>query len=157
MANFVFNRSKGRVTEFAERVNANDPTNSVFLIALIASTGVQADSVLLDLDDFAALVAGATDFATNTGSTRKTLDQTGGITVTYDDTNDRVDVDTPDQTWTALANDGTGAISDIVTGYDSDSTTGTDANVLPMTFHDFVITPDGSDVTAVIAVFYRAS
>lgn len=159
MADFVFNRSKGRVTEFAERVNANDPTNSVFLVALVASSGVESDATLLDKDDFAALVSGATNFATNTGSTRKSLDQTGGITVTYDDTNDRVDVDIPDQTWTAVANDGTGAISDIVTGYDSDSTGGTDANVLPMTFHDFSVTPDGSDITAQIATagFFRAS
>lgn len=159
MGDFVFNRSKGRVTEFAERVNANDPANSVFLVALIASTGVETDAVLKDLDDFTALVAGATNFATNTGSTRKSLDQTGGITTTYDDTNDRVDVDMPDQTFTGLANDGTGAISDIVTGYDSDSTGGTDANVIPMTFHDFVITPDGSDVTVQIATagFFRAS
>jgi hypothetical protein len=159
MADFVFNRCKGRVTELAERVNANDPTNSVFLVALVASTGVETDAVLRDKDDFAGLVSGTTDFATNTGSGRKTLDQTGGITVTYDDTNDRVDVDIPDQTWTALANDGTGGISDLVTGYDSDSTGGTDAGVLPMTFHDFAVTPDGSDVTAQIATagFYRAS
>jgi hypothetical protein len=29
--------------------------------------------------------------------------------------------------------------------------------VVPMTQHDFAITPDGSDITATIAVFYRAS
>lgn len=159
MADFVFNRAKGRVTEWAERINANDPANSVLLIALIAATGVQEDSVLRDLDDFTALVAGATNFATNTGSTRKSIDNTGGLTTTYDDTNDRVDVDVPDQTWTAVANDGTGAISDIAIGYDSDSTTGSDANVLPATFHDFAVTPDGSDITAQIATagFFRAS
>lgn len=158
MANFVFNRSKGRVSEFAERVNANDPTNSVFLIRLIQSSGVETDAVLLDKDDFAGLVSGTTDFATNTGATTKTLDQTGGITITYDDTNDWVMVDVPDQTWTAVAT-APGAISDLVTGYDSDSTAGTDANVLPMTFHDFAVTPDGSDITAVIATggFYKAA
>lgn len=158
MGEFVFNRAKGRGTEWAERINANDPANSVLIVALIAASGVQADSVLQDLDDFAALVAGATDFATNTGSTRKSIDQSGGITVTYDDTNDRVDVDIPDQTWTAVAAS-PGAISDIVTGYDSDSTGGTDANILPWTFHDFSVTPDGSDITAQIATagFFRAS
>lgn len=157
MASFVFNRAKGRFAEWAERVNANDPVNSVFVIALVAAAGVETDAVLVDKDDFATLVVGTTDFATNTGSGRKTLDQTGGITVTYDDTLDRVDVDCPDQTWTALANDGTGAVSDVAFGYDSDSTAGTDANVLPLSFHDFAITPDGSDVTAQIAVFARAS
>lgn len=159
MAPFVHNRAKGRGTEFAERINANDPANSVMLVALIAATGVEADSVLIDLDDWTALVAGATNFATNTGSTRKSIDNTGGIVITYDDTNDRVDVDIPDQTWTAVANDGTGAISDAATGYDSDSLAGTDANVLTWTFHDFAVTPDGSDITAQVPApgFYRAA
>jgi hypothetical protein len=159
MGDFIFNRAKGRFAEWAERVNASDPTNAVFNWRLIASTGVETDAVLKDLDDWSALVAGTTNFATNTGATTKTLDQTGGITITYDDTNDRVDVDCPDQTWTGLANDGTGAISDVTSGYDSDSTAGTDANILPLSFHDFAITPDGSDVTAQIATagFSRAA
>lgn len=157
MAQFVFNITKGKVAELMARVNANDPANSVLIVALIATTGVEADATLIDKDDFGGLVSGATDFATNTGSTRKSIDQTGGITVTVDDTNDRTDVDIPDQTWTGVANDGTGAISDLVTGYDSDSTGGTDANIVPMTFHDFVITPDGSDITAAIANFFRAA
>jgi hypothetical protein len=151
MASFVFNRSKGRAVEYAERINANDPTNSVFVINLIASSGVESDATLLDKDDFTALVSGTTDLATNTGASRKTLDQTGGITVTYDDTNDWVLVDIPDQTWTAVATS-PGAVSDLVIGYDSDSTAGTDTNILPVTWHDFAVTPDGSDITAVIAV-----
>jgi hypothetical protein len=157
MGNVVINRSKGRVTEFAERVNGNDPANSVFLVALIAATGVESDATLIDKDTFTDFVSGATDFATNTGGTRKSIDNTGGITITYNDTSDRTEVDLPDQTWTALANDGTGAISDILTGYDSDSTGGTDANVLPMTLHDFSITPDGSDVTVQITDIFRAA
>lgn len=159
MADFVHNRSKGRGTEYVERINANDPANSVILVALVASTGVETDATLLDKDTWSDLVSGTTDFSTNTGGTRKSLDQTGGLTVTYDDTNDRADVDMPDQTWTAVANDGTGGIGDIATGYDSDSTAGTDANVLPWTYHDFAVTPDGSDITAQVAVggFFRAA
>ena len=157
MANLVFNRCLGRVTELAERVNANDPTNAVFSIMVLATSGIEADATLKDKDDFAAVVAGTTNEVTNSGYARKVLDQTGGITVTYDDTNDRVDVDFPDQTWTAVAaGDGW---NDVVVGYDSDSTTGTDANILPMTLHDFVVTPDGSDITLQVATagFYRAS
>lgn len=159
MADFVYNQAKGKLGEWAARVNANDPANSVLLVALIAESGVETDATLRDKDTFAQLVEGATDFATNTGSTRKTLSDASGITVTIDDTNDRTDVDMPDQTWTALANDGTGKISDVVVGYDSDSTGGTDANVVPATQHDFPITPDGSDVTLVVAEFgfFRAS
>lgn len=155
MGNAIFNRSKGRFVEFAERVNSNDPTNSVFVIEALATTGLEADSVLLDKDDFAAVVAGTTNEVTNSGYARKTVDQAGGITITYDDTNDRADVDFPDQTWTGVAaGDGW---SKLVFGYDSDSTAGTDASILPVSHHDFVITPDGSDITATIAVAQRAA
>lgn len=154
MPNFVFNRSKGRVAEFATRVNGNDPANSVFLVIVFNTTAT--DVTLLRLDDIAAIEADAlTAEVTNTGYARKTLTDASGITVTFDDTNDRVDVDTPDQTWTAVAA-GT-AWTDVVFAYDSDSTVGTDAAVLPMTQHDFAITPDGSDITAQVAVFYRAA
>lgn len=157
MANLVFNRGLGRGTEWAERVNANDPTNSVLVLMVLATAGIETDAVLKDKDDFAAVVAGTTNEVTNTGYARKVLDQAAGITVTYDDTNDRVDVDFPDQTWTAVAaGDGW---NDIVVGYDSDSTAGTDAAILPHTLHDFVVTPDGSDITAQVATagYFRAS
>lgn len=156
MASQIANRAKGRFAEWAERVNANDPANSVFVLDLLATAGLETDAVLLDKDDFAALVAGTTDFATGTGWARKTFDQTGGLTVTYDDTNERVDVDLPDQTWTAVA-DAASDVSKIVFGYDSDSAAGTDANILFLSHHDWVIAPTGADVTATIAVFARAA
>lgn len=155
MGDFVFNRSKGRGAEFAERINANDPANSVFKIEAILTTAT--DAVLKDLDDFTVIESDAnTAEATNSGYARKTIDNTSSMTITYDDTNDRVDVDVADQTWTAVAA-APGAWSDLVFGYDSDSTGGTDSSVLPVTQHDFIVTPDGSDITAQIAVFYRAS
>lgn len=159
MADFVFNIAKGRVAELYNRVDSNDPTNAALLVVLVASSGVESDATLKDKDDLSALVSGATDLATNTGSTRKTLTDSDIVAFAADDTNDRVDLDIPDQTWTAVANDGTGAISDIVIGYDSDTTAGTDANVVPLTFHDFSVTPDGSDITAQVASagFFRAS
>ena len=158
MADFVFNIVKGRVVEYANRVNTNDPTNAVFAWSLWNMT--QSDAVNIDLDTIAAVEASGSNAeltsGTNANYVRKTLDQTGGITITVDDTNDRTDVDCPDQTWTAL---GAGtAITDAVCHYDSDSTGGTDSNNIPMTQHDFAVTPDGSDVTAVIATagFFRA-
>jgi hypothetical protein len=146
VADLVFNRGKGRVTEWAERVNANDPTNSALIIMVLATAGIETDAVLRDKDSFSDVVSGTTNEVTNGGYARKTLDQTSSITVTYNDTDDRTEVDFPDQTWTAIAaGDGW---NDVVVGYDSDTTGGTDANILPATLHDFVITPDGSDITA---------
>lgn len=156
MANQVGNISKGRFVEFAIRINANDPANSVLVIDLLATTGLEADSVLLDKDTFTDLVSGATNFATGTGWARKSIDNTGGITVTVDDTNDRTDVDIPDQTWTAVA-DAADDVSRLATGYDSDSTAGTDANIVYVSTHDFIIQPDGSDVVAQVTNLLRAA
>ena len=159
MGNIVFNISLGRVAELYNRVDSNDPANSAIVIALLASSGVEADSVLRDKDTFADVVSGATNEATNTGYARKTLTDSDIVAFAPDDVNDRVDLDIPDQTWTGVANDGTGAIGDFVTNYDNDTTGGSDSNLVPMTLHDFPITPDGSDVIAQIASagFFRAS
>lgn len=159
MTDFVFNIAKGRVAELYNRVDSNDPTNSAIIIALLAASGVETDAVLKDKDTFSDVVSGATNEATNTGYARKTLTDADIVAFAPDDTNDRVDLDIPDQTWTGVANDGTGAIGDFVTNYDNDTTGGTDANLVPMTLHDFAITPDGSDVIAQIATagFFRAS
>lgn len=157
MGDFVYNRGKGRFAEWAERVNANDPTNSALVLMVLAASGVESDATLKDKDSFADIVSGATNEVTNTNYARKTLTDSSSITITYDDTNDRVDVDIPDQTWTGVAaGDGW---SDVVIGLDSDTTAGTDSSILPGTQHDFAVTPDGSDITAQVnaAGIFRAS
>ncbi len=158
MANFIFNIALGRFIQWYMNVDGNSPANSAFIVGLIASTGVEADDTLNNADTVSALVAGATNEATNTGYARKTLTDSDISAFSPDDTNNRADITFPDQTWTGVANDGTGAISDLFTAYDSDTTAGTDANIEPMSFHDFAVTPDGSDIVADIGtVLARAA
>ncbi len=157
MADFVFNIAKGRVVEFVNRVDSNDPTNSVLVIAVLATSGLETDAVLKDKADLAAVVSGATNEVTNSGYARKVLTDSDVATIAVDNTNDRFDVDIPDQTWTAVAaGDGW---SKLLVCYDSDSTGGADSAIIPLTSHDFAVTPDGSDITAQIAAagFFRAS
>jgi len=156
MANQVFNIALGRVAELYNRVDLNDPANSALIIIVWNSTAT--DAVIKDLDTVAAIEADVnTAEVTNTGYARKVLTDTDIVAFAPDDTNDRVDLDIPDQTWTAVAA-GSGW-TDLAVNYDNDTTTGTDANIVPLTWHDFVVTPDGSDITAQIAAtgFYRAS
>lgn len=157
MANQVFNIALGRVAELYNRVDTNDPTNSALIILILATSGIESDATLKDVDTVTALVAGTTNEVTNSGYARKTLTDADLVAFAPDDANDRVDLDIPDQTWTGVAaGDGW---NDFVVAYDNDTTAGTDANVVPLTMHDFVVTPDGSDITAQIAAagFYRAS
>lgn len=157
MPDFVFNTSLGRVVELYGRVDGNDPANSALIIAAINTTAT--DATLKDLDTLAAIEADAnTAEATNSGYARKVLTDADLVAWAPDDTNDRVDLDIPDQTWTAVAA-APGAWTDLDICYDSDTTVGTDANIVPMTQHDFVVTPDGSDIVAQVAAagFFRAS
>ena len=66
-------------------------------------------------------------------------------------------MDFADQTWSAVAS---GDVwTDLLVCYDRDTTGGTDSNIVPMTQHDFAVTPDGSDITAQLnaAGFFRAA
>lgn len=158
MADFVFNIAKGRVGELYNRVDINDPANSALIIVILKTSGLVSDATLIDIDDLSTILAGASDEATNSGYARKTLTDADISAFTPDDTNDRVDLDIPDQTWTAVAAVG-GAWSKLLICYDNDTTGGTDSSIVPLTGHDFVTTPDGSDITAQIASagFFRAS
>lgn len=142
MADFVFNIAKGA---FVEKFRDGAANGGVLLLK-----AADTDDAMRDADTVQALLATAADEATDASYARKT-GLTGTITV--DDTNNRVDVDLPDQTWTALAG---AAITDLVVFYDEG---GTDATRIPLTLHDFAVTPDGSDVTAQFnaAGFARAS
>jgi hypothetical protein len=153
VSNIVLNISKGRVVELYNRVKANDPANSALILVPIETTGLEADSVLIDKDDLAAVLSGATNEQTTMG--RKTLtDADLAALPAPDDTNDRYDISLPTVTWTAAAGN---AISKILVCYDSDTTSGTDANILPLTLFDFAITPSGADVQMTGGVFFRAS
>lgn len=156
MSDFVFNRALGSVAGYYQRVKSNDPANSALVIVAIDANG-DTDATMKDRDDLAALLGGTANEVTNSGYARKVLTDADLAAFAPDDTNDRVDLDIPDQTWSAVAA-GT-AWTDLIICYDPDTTAGTDADLIPLTCHDFAITPDGSDIVAVIdaAGFFRAS
>src|SRR3954466_4648077 len=143
MADFVFNIAKGKVKYYCELAAAND----ALVFSMIETTGLEADATLKDYDNLSLLYAGTSNEPTGGTYVRKSITS---ATITVDDVNERVDIDIADQTWTALTTTGNAAVSALVISYDDDTTSGTDANIIPLTKHDFVLTPDGSDVTAVI-------
>lgn len=155
MADIVFNIAKGRVVELFNRVDTNDPANSALVIVPV-DVGATSDATIRDFDTLAAVLAGGVTERTTGGWNRKTLTDADITFPAPDDTNDRFDIDIPDQTWTAVT---AGAVTDLIICYDNDTTAGTDSNLIPLAMHDFAITPDGSDVQAVInaAGFFRAS
>lgn len=156
MADLILNIAKGRFVELYNRVDTNDPANSVLVMVVIDANG-DTDATIRDRDDLAALLAGTSNEVTNTNYARKILTDADIVAFAPDDTNDRVDIDIPDQTFTAIAA-GT-AWTDVLICYDPDSTGGTDSAIVPISLHDFAVTPDGSDILVQIATagFARAA
>lgn len=154
MANFVFNMALGRAVELYGRVDGNDPsTAELYMIAFNTSA---TDATLRDLDTVAAIEADAnTAEVTNGGYARKVLTDSDLVAWAPDDANDRTDLDIPDQTFTAIAA-GT-AWTDLCIAYGLNG--GADSAKVPISWHDFPVTPSGADIVAQIAAagFYRAS
>ena len=144
MADFVFNIAKGVA---AEKVN----DSAANLLVLLIKTA-ESDALMKDRATVATVVSNSTE-ADFTNYARKT-----GITgtVTVDNTNDRVDVDMPDQTWTSAGGASNNTLAKLVVAYQD---TAADSGRVPLTGHDFVVTTDGSDLIAQVATagFFRAS
>ena len=145
MADGVFNIAKGRAKEYYARVKGNDPATAE--LVLILFTGAGTDATLRDLDTVAAIEADA-GFAeaTDASYARKDLTDSDLAAIPApDDTADDNSYTLPDTTWTALA--GAESITRLVIAYDSTGS-GADSALVPLTFHDFVVTTNGGDVTA---------
>ena len=159
MADQPFNIAKGRVVEFYNRVESNDPANSAFIIVLLKVS--EADATLIDYDDLSTLLgaAGNTE-ADFTNYARKVLTDAELDTLPApDDTNNRYDIDMPDRVYTSAGGASNNNLVKAIICFDSDTTGGTDANIIPCAHYDFVATTDGSNLTLEVnaAGFYRAS
>jgi hypothetical protein len=150
VANFVFNIAKGRAVELYNRVDTNDPGTSQITVVVLESSGLETQANLEDSLTLSEVLDGATNEQTTMG--RKNLTDTDIAAFTNDTTNNRNDLDLPDQTWTAATGNAVGAL---VICYNA--TAGADTTIIPLSHHDFAVTPDGSDITAQINVFFRAS
>lgn len=148
MANFTFNVALGREVEFHARVDGNDPANSALILVVLAAATLEADNVLKDYDTLAAVLATSLE-VTNTNYARKTLTDADLTPYTVDDSTNSITLPLANQTFsTILAGD---SWAKLVIGYDSDTTGGTDANIVPVVALDLLITgaavvPNGNNI-----------
>jgi hypothetical protein len=103
MASGIPNIAKGRINEFARRVNGNDPSTSVLKIVLLNATGLESLATLIDYDTLALLLAGASNEITVGGYARKVLTDADIADPTVDDTANTQSFTFADQTFGALA------------------------------------------------------
>lgn len=150
MADFVFNVAKGKAGHYATLPGADDS----LIVVLLQSVGIDSDATMIDLDTL-ALVVTTSDEATFTNYARKTA---ASVLSTVDDTNDRLDADFADLTWTAAGGAANNTLAKLVVAY-KPTAASADTAVIPLTAHDFSVTTDGSDLIAQVATagFYRAA
>lgn len=152
MAAVAYNIAKGRTVELYNRVLSADPAHCALILVPLETSGLETDAVLIDKDDLAAVLSGATNEQTTMG--RKTLVAGDLSAITTDDANNRQDIALPTVIWTAATGN---SIAKILICYDPDTTGGTDSSIIPIQHFDFAITPDGSNVQLTGGTFYRAS
>lgn len=153
MANIVFNIAKGRVVEFYNRVENNDPSTAALVLTPIETSGLEADSALIDSDTVAEVVDGTTNKQTTMGEKVLTDTELAALPAP-DDGNDRYEVSLPEVTWTAASGN---AISKILVSYRPNTGSPSDSTDIPLTLFDAVATPDGNDIVLQTGVFFRAS
>lgn len=135
MADGVFNIAKGAAIQLL-----NDNPNSLVVLLLKAN---EAESALVDHDNVSVLLGAAgnteadfTNYARKTGLTE---------TITVDDTGDDASFDVADQTWTSAGGASNNTLTKLIVAV---STGAGDANLIPLTHHDFSSTTDGTNLTA---------
>ena len=153
MPTLVFNIAKGKVNEYHDRVNGNDPAGSELVVIAINST--DTDDAVRDVDSIQALLAlASTAEVTNTNYARQDLTDTDLAASDVDDTNNRRDAALPQVTFSSIA--AGDAWTDIVIAYDSTGSAA-DSALIPLTIHEFAVTPDGTDIVITAADYFRAS
>lgn len=142
MANQVMNIARGRIGYYMADALGLSAANSRLTVVVLEAAS--ADDTLNNYDDLGTLLGTETE-ATATGYSRDETDDTG-VTITIDDTaNDAQAEKDADITWTSVSGN---AFVKLLCCYDADNAAGTDSDIVPMTHHDFSVTPNGGDITA---------
>ena len=135
MAAVPFNVALGLIPYYASLPAS--PNDALTLVPLAAS-GLQALSVIRDHDTLAAVLAANTE-----QTTIGRINITSGISITVDDTGDTKTVDFPNQVWVAATGAALGAV---IVAYTPNTSTSTDSQRIPLTCHEFAVTPSGINI-----------
>jgi hypothetical protein len=145
MGDIIFNDALGYSRSLIQNVEDNSPVAAVLRLHAWVATATDAtvrDITDANIDDIQATALIAE--ATNVGYGFTPLDETD-IVITVNDGTDQVDIDISDQTDTAVsAGDNW---TDLTLSYDADGSD-PDTTTKGLWWLDFVVTPNGGDITA---------
>lgn len=166
MGDKTFNIAKGKVAYYTEQVGTGGARLGVLLLISNGTFSVQGDSTIIDHDTVAAILA-ANQEATTTNSPagsgvtnyiRKYVTTYSSTTGAFNDVNDTTDAataDFPDILWPALGGALNNSIGALIVFFDPTGSSADSAKI-PLTKHDFSVTPDGSDISGLVSGFWKA-
>jgi hypothetical protein len=121
------------------------------VLVVLSTTALDTDETLKDYDTLAAVLA-VNDEADNAGYARIVIPDTGIVAPVVSDTDESVTLTLADQTTAAITAGDSWA--KLLICYDSDTTAGTDANIVPVKAFDIrdpvtgaAIAPSGGTIT----------
>ena len=144
MANGVFNNARGKIGWYGSDTLGLTGNGGIVVVVLEVA---EADDTLNNYTTLSALLGGSNTEWTATGYTgNRGVHAAADVTYTPDNTANtaKLVIDT-DDTWTSVT--GNAAVKLLVC-YDPDTTTGDDTTIIPLTYHDFSVTPNGGNITA---------
>lgn len=147
MANQVMNFARGAIGYYHDPLRGTVGANArIVLVVLEAS---QADDDLNNYDELDALLTHASNTeATSTNYARIEL-AAAALTWTVDDTgNDAQAIVDADQVWTTVSQLTSEIWDKLLMCYDADNGTGDDSDIIVLSHHDFVVEPNGGNITA---------
>ena len=152
MADKVFDIALGRSGQLARNVAAGSPANSALVVVLLKAQETPEDTLLSRATLADVLSNGSTE-ADFTNYARKTV--TGGdVTVTVDNANDRATIAIPNQLYTSAGGASNNSLVAALVCYDDNTTSGTDANIIPISKIDLSYTTDGTSMMLVFNSTY---
>jgi hypothetical protein len=157
MADGVFNIAKGRTAEFYRTVDEQNGASASKLGVVLLKVA-ETEDTLNNYDTLSALLAGSNTEANFTNYARVWWDQTNLTSPSPDDTNNVVEYDIPNPQWTSAGGALNNTLAKLLVVYDPLGTN-VDTNIIPLTYHDYSVTTDGTTLTAIVDAsgFYRAT
>jgi hypothetical protein len=157
MADGVFNIAKGRAAELFRTVDEVGGA-SASKLGIVLLKVAETDDTLNNYDTLADLLAGSNTEANFTNYARVWWDQTNITSPSPDDSANVVEYDIPDPQWTSAGGATNNTLVKLLVVYDPLGTN-VNSNIIPLTYHDFSVTTDGTTLTAIVNAsgFYRVS
>lgn len=150
---FTFNIAKGRVVEFFNRVDKNEPSGSVIVVVPMKELNTKSEGQ--DSDTLAAVEALGSFAEQKEGWERVVLTDANIASIAVDDANDRFPATLPEVEF----NEPTSGknLQGFLICYDPKAGEGEDSEIIPLTAHAKTVTADGNDVIIKEGEVFRAS